>query len=290
MRAFAFAAPTTVEEAVALLAKYGDEAHALAGGTALVLLLKNRLMSPALLVGLHRIPGLAGVRETEAGGLQIGPLTVLRRVELDPLVRLRAALLAQTIHRVANVRVRNQATLGGNLVHADPALDPPPALLALDASVVLAAADGNRTVPLDQFNVDLFQTAIRRDELLTAITIPPQPPTARFSFVKFVPRTVDDFATVTVAVRIVAAPDGRVEDARIALGAAAAVPFRAKGAEAALRGRRADRAAIGEVAALTRDASAPLPDIRGSADYKREMVRVWTMRALEKATGTRARV
>jgi aerobic carbon-monoxide dehydrogenase medium subunit len=271
---------TSVEDALDVLGRYGEDARIVAGGTAMVVLLKNRLVRPAVLLGVIGIPGLDRIRLDTAGVLEIGAAATLRAVELDPLVRQRAAALAEVVGRVATVRVRNQATLGGNIVHADPAQDPPPMLLALDASVVLEGAGTRRSVPLDGFYVDLFETAMRHDEILTAIVVPPPPEGARFTHIKFLPRTVDDFATVSVAVRLQLAADGTVEDLRIALGGANSAPFRAKLAEAALRGRRPDPAAIDDAAALARDASEPFPDVRGSVAYKREMVRVWVARAL----------
>jgi carbon-monoxide dehydrogenase medium subunit len=201
-------------------------------------------------------------------------------VELDPVVRREAPTLARTIGRVATVRVRNQATLGGSVAHSDPAQDPAPMLLTLDASVVLEGTGTRRSIPLDAFYLDLFETALRRDEILTTIVVPPRPETARFTYLKFLPRTIDDFATVGVAVRMERAADGTVADVRIALGGAHSVPLRARTAEDGLRGRRPAPAAIDDAAALARDSVDPLPDVRGSAAYKREMVRVWVARAL----------
>lgn len=285
MKPFSYLPAASLDEALELLMRHGDDARLMAGGTALVILLRYNLAQPGIVIGLNGIADLAGVRPEESGGLAIGALTSLHRLELEPLVWARAPALARTIHRVANVRVRNQATLGGNLVHADPAQDPPPMLLALDASVVLERASGLRTVPLHEFFVDMFETVVGSGEVLTTIRIPRQPDGARFTYVKFLPRTIDDFATVSVAVRIDPAPDGTILDARIALGSAGRVPLRAVAAESAIRGRRPDRALIDEVAALARDAADPIKDVRGSVAYKREMVRVWTARAVRELTG-----
>ena len=280
MTSVAFHPATSVEDALDMLGRYGEDARVVAGGTAMVVLLKSGLVRPAVLVGIMNIPGLDPIRMGADGSLEIGAVATLRAVELDPLVRKGAVALGSAVERVATVRVRNQATLGGCVVHADPAQDPPPMLLALDASVVLEGAGTRRSVPLNEFYLDLFETAIRRDEILTAIVIPPPSLGARFTYVKFLPRTVDDFATVSVAVRLDVAADGTIEDIRIALGGANSVPFRATSAEAALRGRRPDPAAIDDAAALARDEAEPFPDVRGSAAYKREMVRVWVARAL----------
>jgi aerobic carbon-monoxide dehydrogenase medium subunit len=281
VRPFAFAAASSLDEAHDLLGTYGDEAHLLAGGTSFVLLLNQGLIEPGVVIGLSGIRNLHGVRVAD-GSLEIGALTALRRIESDPAVREHAPALADAVARVATVRVRNQATLGGNLVHADPAQDPPPMLLAHDAEVVLAGPSASRTVPLTDFFVDVFETAIRPDEILTTIRLPVPPVGARFEYVKFLPRTVDDYATVSVAVRVDPGPDGTIGDVRIALGSAGPVPFRALDAEAVLRGRQPAEALIDEAAALARDATDPVDDVRGSAAYKREMAGLWTGRALRR--------
>jgi carbon-monoxide dehydrogenase medium subunit len=277
--ALSYVAAGTVEEATDLLWSSGGDARPVAGGTALVPLLRQRLVEPTLLVGLAGIRELHGV-VAGSSTIDIGAMTTLRDVECDPLVRRAIPPLPEAIRRVASVRVRNQATLGGNIAHADPALDPPPMLMALDAEVVIRGPAGQRQLPLDRFYVDLFETALDPGELVTRVVVPTPAARSRFTFVKFLPRTVDDFATVSVAVRLDPAADGTVGDVRIALGAAGHVPFRAVTAEAALRGQRPDPDTIAGAAELARDASSPMPDVRGSTAYKREMVRVWVARAL----------
>ena len=287
MTSFAYAAPTTLDEALAFLAEHGDDAHLLAGGTSVVLLLKQGLIDPAVVVGLGGIDSLRGIAVTD-GVLEIGALVPLRKIERDPLVLDHAPAFADAVSRVATVRIRNQATLGGNVVHADPAQDPPPMLLVHDAEVVLVGPAGSRVAPLTDFFVDVFETAIEPGEILTTIRIPRPPANARFEYVKFLPRTVDDYATIAVAARIDPGPDGTIADARIALGAAAAVPFRATAAEDLLRGRTPEPALIDEAAALVRDATDPVDDVRGSAAYKRDMAEVWTRRALRRLTALEA--
>jgi carbon-monoxide dehydrogenase medium subunit len=282
VKPFAYVAAADIEEALELLARHGEDAHLMAGGTALILLLKQELIEPAVVVGLGGLSELARI-DLDGDVLRIGALSALRRVERDATVLAHAPAVARAVARVATARVRNQATLGGNLVHADPAQDPPPILLVHDADVVLRGPSGERVVPLDEFFVDVFETAIEPDEILTTIRIPRPSPTARFEYVKFLPRTVDDYATVSVAVRLEVGSDGAVEDVRIALGNAGAVPFRASAAEDALRGTVPSPSYLHDVAAIAAEASDPVDDIRGSADYKREMVRVWTARALERA-------
>ena len=285
MKPFAYVPVSDIDEALDLLVRHGDDAHLMAGGTAIILLLKQGLIEPAVIVGLA---GLADLGRIHLDGevLEIGALSSLHRIEGDAVVLGHAPALASAVARVATIRVRNQATIGGNLVHADPAQDPPPMLLVHDADVVLRGPSGDRIVPLADFFLDVFETSIAPDEILTTVRVPRPSPMSRFEYVKFLPRTVDDYATVSVAVRLDVGADGTIEDARIALGNAGAVPFRARGAEAALRGARPSRSAIDEVAALAAEESDPVDDIRGTADYKREMVRVWTGRAVTLALGS----
>lgn len=288
MRAFAYVPVVDLEQAIELLTRHGEDAHLMAGGTALILLLKQGLVEPAVVVGLGGLADLARIRIV-GGVLEIGALASLHRVERDPLVLGHSPVVAATVARVATIRIRNQATLGGNLVHADPAQDPPPILLAHDAQVVLRGPAGQRTLPLTEFFVDVFETSIAKDEILSVIRVPRPSPASRFASVKFLPRTVDDYATVSVAVRLDIGPAGLIDDVRIALGNAGAVPYRSLAAEAVLRGSLPSAALIEETASLAGETSDPVDDIRGTAAYKREMVRVWTARALEMAWGREQR-
>jgi carbon-monoxide dehydrogenase medium subunit len=280
MSGFRYARPATVEEAVDLLSRHDGEAHLLAGGTALALLMKQGLIEPGVLVDLAGIPGLADVAATPDGGVAIGALRPMRRIERDAVVIERHPALASTVARVATVRVRNQATLGGNLAHADPAQDPPPMLLVLDAAVEAAGPDGRRTIPLDGFFVDVFETALGPAEILTGVLVPPLPARSRVRYEKFLPRTADDYATVSAAARLTFGEDGRIADARIALGAAGPVPLRVPAAEDLLRGRAPADVDLAAVADAARDTADPVDDVRGSADYKREMAGVWAARAV----------
>lgn len=283
MTALRFAQPETVDEVLALLDELGDDAHLVAGGTSVVLLLKQGLLDPEVLIHLGRLaraePGLATTRRDDRAVI-IGSLQPLHQVETDPLVLATIPAVAAAIQKVATVRIRNQATLGGNLVHADPAQDPPPILLVHDASVDLVGPDGPRAVALADFFVDVFETAIAHDELLTGVRVPVPDPASRFAYTKFLPRTVDDYATVSVAVRLDRASDGSIADARIALGNAGPTPFRALEAEASLRGERPTPDRLRVAAALAEAAADPVDDVRGRADYKRTMVGVWTARTL----------
>lgn len=246
-------------------------------------MMKQGLVQPEVVVDLRGIHALRGLGRTVDGGLEIGALETHRAVETSPEVRAFCPALAAAFGRIATVRIRNQATLGGNLVHADPAQDPPPVLLALDASVVLVSRDGERSVPLHAFFLDYFETALREGELLRLVRIPALPAGARVAYTKFLPRTEDDYATAAVAVLIVADGGGRCAEVRIGLGALGMTPLRARTVEDALRGQLLSDALIADAAALVRDEVDPLDDVRGSAAYKREMARVWTARTLARA-------
>lgn len=288
MTPFDYAEPGSIGEAIALLGEHGEDAHALAGGTALVLMLKQQLLRPRLLVGLGRIAALSGIRAGTDGGLEIGATTTHREVETAPEVRAYAPALGDAFRQIGTIRIRTQGTLGGNLAHADPAQDPPPILMALDATVVVVGASGERAIPISSFFVDYFETVLEPGELITGVRLPPRDPRARAAYVKFLPRTHDDYATVGVAVSASGGRDGRWRQVRIGVGAAGPVPLRARAAEAALEGTELGPREIGGAADLATDALDPIDDLRGSAGYKREMARVWIRRALEQLAAAQA--
>ena len=281
MRPYALHQPETLGEALDLLAAHGDEdTHVIAGGTSMVLLMTMGLVQPEHVIALRKIPDLHGISTTDDGGLRIGALATHRQLELAPEVRAYAPALSATFGQVATVRIRNQATVGGNLVHADPAQDPPPMLIALDASVTLRSRDGERSLPAEDLFVDYLTTQLQSGELLTAVHLPPLAAGTRATYLKFLPRTQDDYATVSVAAALRLDGDGRCAHARVALGGAAGVPLRVRAVEDALVGERLTDARIAEAAALVDDLVDPPDDARGSAAYKRRMARVWTERAL----------
>ncbi|MGH7715598.1 MAG: FAD binding domain-containing protein, partial [Vulcanimicrobiaceae bacterium] len=210
----------------------------------------------------------------------IGALVTHAEIERSALVERFFAPLAETFGHVATVRIRNQATIGGNLVHADPASDPPPMLIALDAQIVVAGREGIRIIPVAEFFRDYFEVALQPGEIVTAIRIPPPPAGTLGTYVKFLPASKDDFATVSVAATVRLGENGDCEDVRLALGAVATIPVRARRAEEALRGKRITRETIEAAATIVAQEVDPLDDARGSAAYKREMASVWTRRAL----------
>jgi carbon-monoxide dehydrogenase medium subunit len=280
MQAFDYVGATSLEEVIGLLQQHAGEATLMAGGTALMLLLKEGLVQPAYVVGLRAVAPLHGIRRTPDGGLEIRALVTHRQAECSPEVQSYCPALAVAFSKVATIRIRNQATVGGNLAHADPAQDPPPMLLALDAEIVVAGPKGERSVPVDAFFRDYFQTALAADEVLTAVRLPALAANTRAIYLKFLPRTADDYATVAVAVTVRLGPGNVCEDLRLGLGSVANVPMRVPAVENALRGQRLTPPLVREAAALVHDAVAPVDDARGSARYKRGMARVWTERAL----------
>jgi carbon-monoxide dehydrogenase medium subunit len=280
--AFDYQEPATLAEAIALLGGHGDDARLLGGGTALTIMLRSRLLRPRLLVSLAAIPALCGIEAD--GELRIGAMTSHRAIERSPAVRAAAPLLAEACGRVGSPAIRNMGTLGGSLAHGEAASDPAPALLALEARVTLAGPAGERTVPLDGFFRDFYETAVGAGEVLTAIHVPRPPAGARSTFVKYTCLAEEDRALVSVAALVVPGPDGACADVRLGLGGVAPVPLRVREAEALLRGRAPTPARIGEVAAAAAAATDPLDDRQGSAAYRREMTRVWVARALAELT------
>ncbi len=272
-------APESATDVLALLAEDPDNTRVMAGGTALVTMMRQRLLSPERLLSLHRLPAFRHVEVSE-GVLRIGALVPQRVVEGDALVRQNFPVLAETLAQASNIRIRNVATLGGAIIHADPNQDSLTTLLALDASVTLRSRGGQRTVPLATFFVDYYETGIEPGELLTEILLPL--PAERFTatFRKFLPGAKDDYGVVNVAVAI-QLRHGRCVMARIALGCVGDTPLRALDAEAALLGQAPDAETIGLAAALAAGATDPVSDRRGSAAYKRQMTAVFVRRAIE---------
>lgn len=279
---FDYQEPTTLKKAIALLEKHGDDARAIAGGTSLLIMMRQRLLLPKIVVSLGRIPKFDAISYNAKTGLRIGAGARHRDVELSPVIKEHYPLLHETFHKVAQPRIRNMGTIGGNLAGGDPLTDPGASLIALDAEVVLTASKGARTVKLNEFFIDYYQTALEPGELLTEIRVPP-PARPGWSHIKFTPRSVEDFATVGVAVTL-SAQNGVCEDVRIGLNSIASTIIHAKKAEAVLRGQTISDARLhemGEVAAIEVD---PSDDNRGSAEYKREMVKVLVRRAVQEAS------
>lgn len=278
---FEYQAPATLDEAISLLSSRGEDAKILAGGQSLIPLMRFRLAAPASLIDLNHVPGLGYVEERD-GWLCIGAMT--REVEIDrsSVVRERYPLLAETARVVADPIVRNLATVGGNLAHADPANDHPATMLAYRAELVVRGPNGERTIPVDDFFVSGFTTALAPDEVLTEIRIPAPGGRSGGAYEKF-ERKVGDYAIAAAAAQISLSADGTVEQAGIATTNVSFDLQRCAEAETALQGRQPDDDAIREAAELASQAADPSSDLRGPAEYKRAMARTMTRRALQRA-------
>ena len=279
--AFDYHAPDTLEEAIGLLGQHGEEAKVLSGGQSLLPLLKLRLGFATHLVDIGRISGLEYIKE-EDGYLKIGGATRETALERSNLVKAKYPILLDTTLVIADPLVRNRATVGGNLAHGDPANDHPATMLALGAEVVAVGAKGERTIPIAEFFTGLFSTALKSDEILTEIRIPIPPARSGGAYVKL-ERKVGDYATAAAAAQVTLTAGGKVERVGIGLTAAGPKPVKATDAEAHLKGKKPDEAAIAEASRLAAQATSPTVDRRGSVEYKREMARVLTARALTKA-------
>ena len=279
--AFEYHAPASLDDATALLARLGEGAKVLSGGQSLIPLMKLRLTSPPHVVDINGIPGLSYIREAD-GVLAIGALTRESDLEGSEIIRARYPLLYDTCKVIADPLVRNLATIGGNLAHADPANDHPATMLALGAEIVAKGPSGQRRIPIASFFTGPFETALRPGELLVEIRIPAPAPRSGGAYFKL-ERKVGDFATAAVAVQLTLRADGACERVGIGLTNVGLTPIKATQAEASLGGRRLDDATISEAARLAAGASEPSADLRGSVAYKRDLVRVLTARALRKA-------
>jgi aerobic carbon-monoxide dehydrogenase medium subunit len=279
--AFEYHAPSTIDEATALLTKLGDDAKVLSGGQSLIPLMKLRLASPAHLVDINAIPGLSGIREAD-GFLRIGALTRESELEESEIVRNRYPLLHDTSKVIADPIVRNLATVGGNLAHGDPANDHPATMLALGAEVVAVGPKGERRVPVASFFTGPFETTLKPDEILVEIRIPVPPARSGGAYLKL-ERKVGDFATAAVAAQVTLGTNGTCEYVGIGLTNVGLTPIKATRAEAALKGKAPDDATITRAAELAAEVAEPSEDLRGSVEYKKDLVRILTARALRKA-------
>jgi carbon-monoxide dehydrogenase medium subunit len=274
---FEYVAPATLEEALETLGRYGDDAKVLAGGQSLIPLMKLRFAAPQVLVDINRLPGLDTLAE-ENGGLRIGALVRHKACEKSALLGGRWGTLGAAAPLISDPIIRNLGTVCGSLAHADPQGDWGSALLAMDAAVVARGPDGTRTIPLTELFEGPFVTSLAPTEIITEVRVPDPGPAAGGTYLKL-ERKVGDFATVGVAVHLAMA-DGKVGKAGIALTAVGPTNLRASAAEEALAGSELTDDVIQEAARLAAEAAQPYSDTRGTADYKRTVVRVFTERGL----------
>ncbi len=279
--AFEYLAPHTVEDVIGLLEKHGDDAKVLAGGQSLIPLMKFRLAQPAVLIDVNRVPGLDFIQETD-GDLYLGPLSRESDVEASDMLARRWPILVDASRVIADPIVRNMATVGGNVAHGDPANDHPAVMLALRAQLTAQGSGGKRTIPVDQFFVDTFQTALEPTEMLVEIRAPAQPARSGGAYFKL-ERKVGDFAVAGVAAQISLSANDTFERAGLGLTNVGPRPIRADQAEAFLMGKTADEATLRQAGDLAAQQAQPISDHRGSVDYKRGIVRTLTVRALRQA-------
>lgn len=279
---FDYLEPESLPAACDLLEQHPDDGKVIAGGTALLIWMRMGLLKPSLLISLEKIPEFNYIRHDDIDGLRIGAGARHREIELAPAVRSRYPLLYETFRKVAQPRIRNMGTIGGNLCQGDPLTDPGAALIALDAEITLTGSSGKRVLALEQFFVDYYQTDLRPGEILTEIHVPPAAKRLGWSHIKFTPRSAEDFATVGVALTLSGEKD-HCEDIRLALNSVAPTIIRARRAENVLRGKKITdelMQEMGEIAAAETD---PIDDNRGSSEYKRELVKVLVRRAAKEA-------
>ncbi len=276
--AFEYLRPNTIPEAVALLEQYGDEAKILSGGQSLIPMMKLRLARPAYLIDINRISGLSYIKE-DGGFLKIGGLTREAELEASPLIQSKYPIILDTARLVADPQVRHLATVAGNLAHGDPANDHPATMLALDAQVVATGPRGQRIIPIEDFFLSLFSTALQQSEILTEIRIPIPPARSGGAYFKL-ERKVGDFATAAVAAQLTVDDKGIAQKVGIGLTNVGPTPLKAKKAEDFLRGKKLDQANIGQAAQLAADKSQPSADLRGPAEYKKGLVKELAKRAL----------
>jgi len=281
-----FLEPTNIPEAVSLLDQYADDSKVIAGGTSVVLMLQQKLIMPSVLISLGRIEGHDYIR-LEDDGLHIGALTKLSDIERSDVVKKICPALAHTCSVVGNVRVRNQATIGGNLSAADYAADPPAMLTALDARVQVQGPEEKREIPLNEFFLGFYTTSLEPNEILTEVIIPALPSSARAAYQKYTSISAEGRPCVAVGAVADFDDDGKCSDLRIAIGAAVETPQRVTEAESLAHGSTLTDELIADIANEYSLKLDPLTDVRGSAWYRKEMIRVFVERALEEVRGDR---
>jgi aerobic carbon-monoxide dehydrogenase medium subunit len=272
--------PTTLQEASRLLKDKGAGGRFLAGGTDLVIAIKEKGLIPKYVVDLKKVPGLSGIRENADGSITIGALTTMREIETDSLLNKKYPFLCQSAAEVGSIQIRNRATVGGNMANATPSADVAPSLIALNATAKIVDAGGERIVALEEFFRGPGQTIMNPHEILTEIVIPKTRQQLVGEYLKFSPRDMMDLAYVGIAVAYNIATDKRCSSVRIVLGAVAPTPIRAHKAEGLLEGQLLTQELAAKVGAEAARESKPISDVRSSADYRRAMVGAMTKRAL----------
>lgn len=279
---FEYFAPKTVDEALSLLSQYKEEAKIIAGGQSMLVVMKRGLLTTEYLIDIKGIVALDYIKYDEGKGLRIGALTIHRAIEKSPVIQKHFRVLSEMERNLATIQTRNWGTIGGNLCHGDPAGDPAPVLIALNAKLKLASLGRERIIEVEEFSKDYLEVALEPDEMLTEIQVPTPPPHTGTACEKLMVMK-GDMGIVGAAVSITLNSEGRCKDARIALSSAASVPLRAREAEKKLIGRVLDDSVLIEAGDVASTEASPPVDVHGSAEYRREMVRVFMRRAATKA-------
>ena len=283
MRDFEFLEPRTVTEASAMLATHGEDARVMAGGTALVLAMRQRLLNPSHLVWLGGVPGLDGIAVDSSGALRVGALALHHDLETHPAVRTRFPVLSSMAARVANAQIRNAATVGGNLCHGDPASDPPACLLALDARVRAVTNEGEREIKLEDFFTGYYENALRPHEVVTEVHVPPLAADAVAVYMRFTTTAAESRPLVAVGAVVRQDAQRTCRGARVVVGAVSATPTRLRAVEDLVNGRRLDADTLARAGELAAESVKPLEDFRASADYRAHVTGVIVRRVLESA-------
>ena len=283
IRSFDLLQPRSLGEASELLVKYGDEARLIAGGTTLIILMKQRAVYYRCLIDLQSIPGLDQI-SVESDGIRIGALVTHRTVECSPAIRDSIPLVADAFGTIGNVRVRQTASVGGNLAHADYRLDPPPALLVLGAAVTVFGPNGSRTIPLKDFFRGMYETALEPGEILVDVKVPFMPEKSQAVYLKYSALSANDWPCLGVAA-LLSRDNDRCGALRLALGGMAATPLIIDGLEF-VQGQRLTEPLMEEVLRIVNEQISPFSDLRGSEWYKRQMARVFVTRAIRQLAGS----
>jgi carbon-monoxide dehydrogenase medium subunit len=284
MRNFDYLEPTTVAEACGLLKQHAGEAKVFAGGSHLTILMKQGLYNPKALVNIKKIPELKGIKYDEKEGLCIGALVTHREIETSALVREKFPVLCDAEREVANIRVRNMGTVGGNLASGEPLTDLSQIFIALEGKAKITGPEQQRAIPIEELFVDFYTTSLAEDEILTQVVLPPLPARSAIEYIRFSSSSVVDKPSAGVAVRLTLGNGGEtIQTARIVLGCVGATPVRARKAEALISGKKLVSEMAEEAGSIASQECSPTSDLRGSEQYKRAIVRTLVRRATSKA-------
>ena len=282
MKNFDYLEPTSIAEACALLKQHGSDAKVFAGGAHMTILMKQGLYQPKALVNIKRIPELKGIQFKSGEGLIIGALVTHRELETSPLVQEKFPVLCEAEREVANIRVRNMGTVGGNLASGEPLTDLAQIFIALDGKLKIMGPSGERTIPVEELFLDFYTTSLADDEIITQVVLPPLPPKSGIEYIRFSSSSVVDKPSAGVAARVTLDKEA-VQVARIVLGCVGPTPVRARKAEILITGKKLAPESIAEAGRIALQECSPTSDLRGSEQYKRAIVGTLVKRALAAA-------